>query len=113
MSASGTSKRLTPSRITAMKGGTPIVCLTAYTTPMARLLDAHCDLLLVGDSLGMVLYGMETTTAVTLEMMIAHGKAVMRGVEKACVVVDMPFGTYQESKEVAFRNAVRVAVALG
>ena len=65
MSASGTSKRLTPSRITAMKGGTPIVCLTAYTTPMARLLDAHCDLLLVGDSLGMVLYGMETTTAVT------------------------------------------------
>lgn len=113
MSASGTTRRLTPSKITAMKGATPIVCLTAYTTPMARLLDAHCDLLLVGDSLGMVLYGMETTTGVTLDMMIAHGKAVMRGVEKACVVVDMPFGTYQESKEVAFRNAVRILQETG
>jgi 3-methyl-2-oxobutanoate hydroxymethyltransferase len=108
MSATGRQKRLTPSRITAMKATTPIVCLTAYTTPMARLLDPHCDLLLVGDSLGMVLYGLEATTAVTLDMMLAHGKAVMRGAANACVVVDMPFGSYQESKEVAFRNAVRI-----
>ena len=113
MSASGVQKRLTPSRIAAMKGTTPIVCLTAYTTPIARLLDEHCDLLLVGDSLGMVLYGMETTTAVTLDMMIAHGQAVMRGVGHACVVVDMPFGSYQESKEVAFRNAVRILQETG
>jgi 3-methyl-2-oxobutanoate hydroxymethyltransferase len=113
MSATGSSKRLTPTRIRAMKGGTPIVCLTAYTTPTARLLDPHCDLLLVGDSLGMVLYGMETTIGVTLDMMIAHGKAVMRGVSNACVVVDMPFGTYQESKEIAFRNAVRIVQETG
>ncbi|KKX27139.1 3-methyl-2-oxobutanoate hydroxymethyltransferase [Rhizobium sp. LC145] len=113
MSAPTRPKRLTPRHIQAMKGSDPIVCLTAYTTPTARLLDPHCDLLLVGDSLGMVLYGMETTVGVTLEMMIAHGQAVMRGAGKACVVVDMPFGTYQESKEVAFRNAVRVLQETG
>ncbi|MBB3593986.1 3-methyl-2-oxobutanoate hydroxymethyltransferase [Rhizobium sp. BK529] len=113
MSTPGFQKRLTPSSITAMKGTAPIVCLTAYTTPVARLLDEHCDLLLVGDSLGMVLYGMESTIGVTLDMMIAHGKAVMRGVSRACVVVDMPFGTYQESKEVAFRNAVRILQETG
>lgn len=96
-----------------MKGGTPIVCLTAYTTPVARLLDAHCDLLLVGDSLGMVLYGMDNTIAVTLDMMIAHGKAVMRGVSRSCVIVDMPFGTYQESRERAYRNAVRILQETG
>jgi 3-methyl-2-oxobutanoate hydroxymethyltransferase len=113
MSASGTQKRLTPSAITAAKGTAPIVCLTAYTTPIARLLDQHCDLLLVGDSLGMVLYGMDSTISVTLDMMIAHGKAVMRGAEHACVVVDMPFGTYQESKEKAYRNAVRILQETG
>ncbi|MFB9948304.1 3-methyl-2-oxobutanoate hydroxymethyltransferase [Rhizobium puerariae] len=113
MSVPAKQGRLTPKRIRSMKGGQPIVCLTAYTTPMARLLDAHCDLLLVGDSLGMVLYGMETTVSVTLDMMIAHGKAVMRGVGNACVVVDMPFGTYQESREVAFRNAVRILQETG
>jgi 3-methyl-2-oxobutanoate hydroxymethyltransferase len=113
MSIAGLQKRLTPSRITAMKGMTPIVCLTAYTTPMARLLDSHCDLLLVGDSLGMVVYGMETTIGVTLDMMIAHGKTVMRGVTNACVVVEMPFGTYQESKETAFRNAVLILQETG
>jgi 3-methyl-2-oxobutanoate hydroxymethyltransferase len=113
MSATGLVKRLTPSRIRAMKGGTPIVCLTAYTTPMARLIDAHCDLLLVGDSLGMVLYGMDSTIAVKLDMMIAHGKGVMRGVTKSCVVVDMPFGSYQESKAIAFRNAVRIMQETG
>lgn len=113
MSAIAGQKRLTPPRIRAMKGGDPIVCLTAYTTPMARLLDPHCDLLLVGDSLGMVLYGMQTTIGVTLEMMVAHGQAVMRGAANACVVVDMPFGTYQESKEAAFRNAARVLQETG
>ena len=70
--------------------GPPIVALTAYTTPMARLLDAHVDLLLVGDSLGMVLYGFDTTVAVTLDMMIAHGAAVVRGAQRACVIVDLP-----------------------
>lgn len=113
MSTPVRQKRLTPPRIQAMKGGDPIVCLTAYTTPMARLLDPHCDLLLVGDSLGMVVYGMETTISVTLDMMIAHGAAVTRGTSKACVVVDLPFGTYQESKELAFRNAVRVIQETG
>ncbi len=113
MSATGSQRRLTPSRIQAMKSGTPIVSLTAYTTPMARLLDEHCDLLLVGDSVGMVLYGMESTIAVTLDMMIAHGKAVMRGVRKSCVVVDMPFGSYQEGREIAYRNAVRILQETG
>ncbi|MCQ1839386.1 3-methyl-2-oxobutanoate hydroxymethyltransferase [Neorhizobium galegae] len=113
MSTAGFAKRLTPCRIRAMKGGTPIVCLTAYTTPMARLLDEHCDLLLVGDSLGMVLYGMESTVSVTLDMMIAHGKAVMRGATRSCVVVDMPFGSYQETRELAYRNAVRILQETG
>lgn len=108
MSAPVKKKRLTPKAIAAMKGERPIVSLTAYTTPIARLLDAHCDLLLVGDSVGMVLYGMPSTLGVTLEMMIAHGQAVMRGVQNACVIVDLPFGTYQESKEQAFRSAARI-----
>jgi 3-methyl-2-oxobutanoate hydroxymethyltransferase len=108
MSTHGKQKRLTTTTIRAMKGKERVVCLTAYTTPIARLLDPHCDLLLVGDSLGMVLYGMETTVGVTLDMMIAHGRAVMRAVSHACVIVDLPFGSYQESKEQAFRNAVRV-----
>ena len=90
------------------KTGTPIVCLTAYTTPMARLLDPLVDLLLVGDSLGMVLYGFENTLPVTLDMMIAHGAAVERGAHKAPVVVDMPFGTYDKSPDEALRNARRV-----
>ncbi|QND47556.1 3-methyl-2-oxobutanoate hydroxymethyltransferase [Rhizobium lusitanum] len=113
MSATGQTKRNTIAQIEAMKGTRPIVSLTAYTTPIARLLDPHCDLLLVGDSLGMVLYGMESTVGVTLEMMIAHGQGVMRGVQKACVIVDMPFGSYQESKEQAFRNAVRILKETG
>ncbi|CAH2605597.1 3-methyl-2-oxobutanoate hydroxymethyltransferase (plasmid) [Rhodovastum atsumiense] len=95
------------------KGRGPFVCLTAYTTPMARLLDPHVDLLLVGDSLGMVLYGLESTLPVTLEMMIAHGAAVMRGTQRACVVVDMPFGSYQESPQQAFRNAARLLAETG
>ena len=108
MSTVGQTKRITPAAIEAMKGTRPIVSLTAYTTPIARLLDPHCDLLLVGDSLGMVLYGMETTVGVTMEMMVAHGRGVMRGVKHACVIVDMPFGSSQESKEQAFRNAARI-----
>ena len=99
--------------IRAHKGGVPIVSLTAYTTPVARAFDAHADLLLVGDSVGMVLYGMSTTLAVTLEMMIAHGQAVMRGTERACVMVDLPFGSYQESPQQAFRAASRVLSETG
>ncbi|QLF70814.1 3-methyl-2-oxobutanoate hydroxymethyltransferase [Peteryoungia desertarenae] len=113
MSTPPRQKRLTPADITALKGNRPVVSLTAYTTPMARLFDEHCDLLLVGDSLGMVLYGLDTTVGVTMEMMIAHGQAVMRGVKRACVIVDMPFGSYQESKEQAFRNAARIMKETG
>ena len=99
--------------IRAHKGGVPIVSLTAYTTPVARAFDSHADLLLVGDSVGMVLYGMSTTLSVTLEMMIAHGQAVMRGTERACVMVDLPFGSYQESPQQAFRAASRVLAETG
>jgi len=106
-------KKVTVPEIRARKGGEPIVCLTAYTALTAVLLDEHVDLLLVGDSLGMVLYGMDSTLGVTLEMMIAHGQAVMRGSRKACVIVDMPFGTYQESPQQAFRNAARVMKEVG
>ncbi len=95
------------------KGKEPVVCLTAYTTPMAKLLDQHCDLLLVGDSLGMVMYGFETTVPVTLDMMINHGAAVMRGAKKSCVIIDMPFGSYQESPAQAFRNATRIMQQTG
>jgi 3-methyl-2-oxobutanoate hydroxymethyltransferase len=99
--------------IQARKGGEPVVCLTAYTTPMAKQVDPHTDLILVGDSLGMVLYGFETTLPVTLDMMIAHGAAVMRGSSQACVIIDLPFGTYHESPEQAFRNASRVMKETG
>ncbi len=113
MSVQGRQKRMTVPQITAMKGGTPIVCLTAYTSLTAVLLDDSVDLLLVGDSLGMVLYGMDSTLGVTLDMMIAHGQAVMRGSKRTCVIVDLPFGTYQESKEAAFRNAARIMKEVG
>jgi 3-methyl-2-oxobutanoate hydroxymethyltransferase len=106
-------KRLTPPDIAARKGGTPVVCLTAYSAPMARLLDPHVDLLLVGDSLGMVVYGAESTLAVRLETMIAHGLAVARASRSACVVVDLPFGSYQESPQQAFRTAARVMAKTG
>lgn len=113
---SATSKkmgRISVPELRARKGAEPIVCLTAYTTPMAQRLDDHCDLLLVGDSLGMVVYGMESTLAVTVDMMVNHGKAVMRGTKNACVVVDLPFGTYQESKEQAFRTASHILAETG
>ncbi|MGL5008266.1 MAG: 3-methyl-2-oxobutanoate hydroxymethyltransferase [Paracoccaceae bacterium] len=94
-----------PADIAAMKGQSPIVTLTAYTTPMARITDAHCDVTLIGDSLGMVIHGLPSTIGVTMEMMILHGRAVMRGIAKSLAVIDMPFGSYEESPEQAFRNA--------
>lgn len=108
MSATARKTAPMPDDIKAMKGGTPIVSLTAYTTPMAEALDEHCDFVLVGDSVGMVLHGLPSTLSVTMEMMILHGKAVARGLTTAMMVVDMPFGSYEESKEQAFRNAARL-----
>ena len=105
--------RVSIPNLAGRKGGEPIVSLTAYTAPMAKILDPHCDFLLVGDSLGMVVYGMDSTLGVTLDMMINHGLAVVRGSERACVVVDMPFGTYQESPEQAYRNCARVMSKTG
>lgn len=113
MSAQGRVKRVTAPEIRARKGGEPIVSLTAYTTNVAKYLDPHVDFLLVGDSLGMILYGMESTVGVTLDMMVVHGAAVMRGSEKACVIVDLPFGSYQESPAQAFRSAARVMTETG
>jgi 3-methyl-2-oxobutanoate hydroxymethyltransferase len=112
VSVQGDAKPVTVPALRAMKG-TPQVWLTAYTTPMAKLLDPHCDVLLVGDSLGMVLYGLPSTLPVTLETMIAHGAAVVRGARHACVVVDLPFGSYQESPPLAFRHAARVLAETG
>ena len=113
MSAQVQSARKTVKDIAAAKGATPLVCLTAYTAPMAALLDEKADLLLVGDSVGMVVHGMPTTVGVTLEMMILHGQAVMRASKKAFVVVDMPFGSYEASVEQAFMNASRVMKETG
>jgi 3-methyl-2-oxobutanoate hydroxymethyltransferase len=100
--------RATVPEIHARKGKEKIVCLTAYTTPVAALLDRHCDLLLVGDSVGMVLHGLPSPVGVTLDMMILHGQAVMRGSERALVVVDLPFGSYERSPDQAFRTASKV-----
>jgi len=100
-------------KITARKGGEPIVCLTAYDAPTAAILDEHCDLILVGDSVGMVVHGLTTTVGVTLDMMILHGQAVMRGSNTALVVVDLPFGSYEDSVETAFKNASRVMMETG
>jgi len=113
MSAVNQDRRVTVPELRARKGGTPIVSLTAYTTPMAKALDPHCDFVLVGDSLGMVLYGFDSTLPVTLDMMINHGAAVVRGTRRACVLVDMPFGTYQEGPAQAFRSAARVMAETG
>lgn len=108
-----TVRRLAAPDIAARKGGEPLVCLTAYDAPTAALLDAHCDLLLVGDSVGMVVHGMPNTVGVTLDMMILHGQAVMRGSKRAMVVVDMPFGTYEAGKEAAYENCARVMKETG
>jgi 3-methyl-2-oxobutanoate hydroxymethyltransferase len=113
MSIVAETKRVTVPEIRGRKNAKPVVCLTCYHAHTARLLDPHVDLMLVGDSLGMVMHGMENTLSVTLDMMIAHGKAVMRGSTHALVVVDMPFGSYEESPQVAFRNAVRLIQETG
>jgi 3-methyl-2-oxobutanoate hydroxymethyltransferase len=113
MSVQQDIKRLTAPDILARKGGAPIVCLTSYHAHTARVVDKHCDVILVGDSLGMVMHGMETTVGVTLDMMILQGRAVMRGSQRALVVVDMPFGSYEASKEQAFMSAVRVLKETG
>lgn len=103
------NSRKTIEEIIAFKGSEkPLVVLTAYTAPMAKILDAECDITLVGDSIGMVMYGMENTLDVTMDMMIAHGKAVSNYTEKACVVVDMPYGSYEENKETALLNAKHI-----
>jgi 3-methyl-2-oxobutanoate hydroxymethyltransferase len=110
-------KRTTAPAIRARKsdGATaePIVMLTAYTMRMAQLLDPHCEMLLVGDSLGQVIYGLPSTIPVTIEMMCAHGAAVVRGSWHALVAVDMPFGTYEQSPEQAFANASRIMKETG
>jgi 3-methyl-2-oxobutanoate hydroxymethyltransferase len=113
MSIISESKRVTVPEIRAHKNAKPVVCLTCYHAHTARLLDPHVDLMLVGDSLGMVMHGMENTLGVTLDMMITHGKAVMRGSKHALVVVDLPFGSYEESPQIAFRNAARVIQETG
>jgi 3-methyl-2-oxobutanoate hydroxymethyltransferase len=106
-------KRLTAPDIRARKGASPIVMLTSYHAHTARILDRHCDVILVGDSLGMVMHGLETTIPVTLDMMILQGRAVMRGSTHALVVVDLPFGSYEVSREQAFTSAARVLKETG
>jgi 3-methyl-2-oxobutanoate hydroxymethyltransferase len=113
MSQSAPIKSLTATAIRARKGTDPLVCLTAYTTPVVRLADEHCDLVLVGDSVGMVLHGLPSTLNVTMEMMILHGQAVARGLDRALMVIDMPFGSYEESAAQAFRNAARLMAETG
>ena len=106
-------RRISSPEITARKGGDPIVCLTAYTAPIAEILDEHCDLLLVGDSVGMVLHGLPNTVGVTIEMMIMHGQAVMRTARRSMVVIDMPFGSYEGNPETAYANAARIMKETG
>ena len=113
MSVQTQLKRITVPEIRGHKGIKPVVCLTCYHAHTAKLLDNHVDLMLVGDSLGMVMHGLETTVGVTLDMMITHAKAVMRGSKRALVVVDLPFGSYEESPSVAFRSAARVLQETG
>jgi 3-methyl-2-oxobutanoate hydroxymethyltransferase len=112
-SVAAAKARLSPAALRLRKGGVPIVCLTAYSAQIARLIDGAVDLILVGDSLGMVLYGFDTTVPVTLEMMVRHGAAVTRGAKQACVILDLPFGTYQESPVQAYRNAARAIAESG
>ncbi|MBO6756578.1 MAG: 3-methyl-2-oxobutanoate hydroxymethyltransferase [Roseibium sp.] len=108
MSTQKPVRRITVPQIAGRKGGDPIVSLTSYHAHTAAIVDAYADFILVGDSLGMVMHGMESTVGVSLDLMIMHGKAVVRGTKRALVVVDMPFGTYEESPSVAFRNAARI-----
>ena len=113
MSIQTAAKRKTAPEIFARKNGEPIVMLTSYHAHTAALVDKYCDIILVGDSLGNVMHGFETTVPVTLEMMILQGHAVMRGSKQAMVVVDMPFGSYEASKEQAFHSAARVLKETG
>lgn len=113
MSKTGSTRPVSVAEIRRRKGGVPIVCLTAYDAPTARHLDAAADLLLVGDSLAMVVYGEPSTLSVDLDTMIRHGRAVVRAAKHALVTVDMPFGSYQESIEQAFHNAARVMAETG
>jgi 3-methyl-2-oxobutanoate hydroxymethyltransferase len=113
VSSEFTIKRVTAPEIGSRKGGAPIVGLTAYHAHTARIIDPYVDMLLVGDSLGMVMHGYETTVPVPLELMIMHAQAVVRGSTRALVVVDMPFGSYEESPAVAFRNSARVMKETG
>jgi 3-methyl-2-oxobutanoate hydroxymethyltransferase len=113
VSAQDEIKRLTAPDIRSRKNGQPIVCLTSYHAHTARLVDKYCDVILVGDSLGMVMHGFETTVPVTLDMMILQGHAVMRGSQHALVVIDMPFGSYEQSKEQAFASCARVMKETG
>ena len=113
MSATSAVRAVLPPDIRARKGSAPLVVLTAYTTPGARLVDAHCDIALVGDSVGMVLHGMPSTLGVTMEMMILHGRSVVKGLTRAMAVIDMPFGSYEESPQQAYRNAARLMAETG
>lgn len=113
MSKQTATRRITVPQIAARKGGAPIVSLTSYHAHTAAIVDRHADLILVGDSLGMVMHGMDSTVGVPLDLMIMHGRAVVRGTERALVVVDLPFGSYEESPAVAFRNAARVMKETG
>lgn len=113
MSKQSQTTRKTVKDIAAAKGKTPLVMLTAYDAPTAAILDEHADILLVGDSVGMVVHGLPSTVGVTMEMMILHGQAVMRGSERAMVVVDMPFGSYETNADQAFLNAVRIMKETG
>lgn len=106
-------RRTTVPQIAARKGGDPIVSLTSYHAHTAAIVDRHADFILVGDSLGMVMHGMETTVGVPLDLMIMHGRAVVRGTKRALIVVDMPFGTYEESPNMAFRNAAKIMKETG
>ncbi len=106
-------RRMTVPQLAARKGGEPIVSLTSYHAHTAAIVDKYADFILVGDSLGMVMHGMETTVGVPLDLMIMHGKAVVRGTRQALIVVDMPFGTYEESPNMAFRNAAQIMKETG
>lgn len=108
MSATAQKTAPLPVDIKARKGKEPLVSLTAYTTPMAQMMDAHCDFVLVGDSVGMVLHGLPSTLGVSLEMMILHGQAVARGLSRAMMVIDMPFGSYEQDPQQAFASAARL-----
>ena len=113
MSATSPVRPVLPPDIRARKGTLPLVVLTAYSTPVARLVDPHCDIVLVGDSVGMVIHGLPSTLGVTMEMMILHGRAVVKGAQKAMPVIDMPFGSYEEGPQQAFRNASRLMAETG